>query len=119
MAPDQSRASLGSFLELSDAGKLRLSVGEHGPRALVSELDLLQRLMEFDPSKRITAQEGVKHPYCVQFHDAAHEPVAAEKVSIMIDDNEKKSTSVYREKLYSEVMPRFKENAKRKDGKAR
>ena len=84
-----------------------------------SRLDLLQRLMEFDPSKRITAQEGVKHPYCVQFHDAAHEPVAAEKVSIMIDDNEKKSTSVYREKLYSEVMPRFKENAKRKDGKAR
>ena len=84
-----------------------------------NELDLLQRLMEFDPSKRITAQEGVKHPYCVQFHDAAHEPVAAEKVSIMIDDNEKKSTSVYREKLYSEVMPRFKENAKRKDGKAR
>ena len=59
-----------------------------------NELDLLQRLMEFDPSKRITAQEGVKHPYCVQFHDAAHEPVAAEKVSIMIDDNEKKSTSV-------------------------
>ena len=52
-----------------------------------NELDLLQGV-EFDPSKRITAQEGVKHR-TASSSDAAHEPVAAEKVSIMIDDNEK------------------------------
>ena len=61
------------------------------------------RLMTFDPTKRMTAAEGLEHPYCAQFHDAEHCPVALQKVQIPIDDNDKKTTSHYREKLYLEI----------------
>jgi hypothetical protein len=36
----------------------------------------------------------------LQFHDPASEDAAPQPVLIDIDDNDKKSTSIYREKLY-------------------
>jgi mitogen-activated protein kinase 1/3 len=38
-------------------------------------LDLLQKLLEIDPSKRIKASEAIKHPYLKAFHDPSDEPV--------------------------------------------
>lgn len=67
-------------------------------------IDLLEKLMQFDPAKRMTAEVGLNHPYCQQFHDANSEPIAQQKVSITLDDNEKKTTAIYREKLYQEIQ---------------
>ena len=40
------------------------------PTADPNAIDLMAKLMCFDPTERITAKEGLTHPYCVQFHDA-------------------------------------------------
>lgn len=72
------------------------------PNASETAIDLLKRLMQFDPAVRLSAQEGLKHPYCAQFHDMETEPIAPQAVNMMetkLDDNDKKSTSVYREHL--------------------
>lgn len=37
-------------------------------------IDLLERLLVFDPEKRITVQEALEHPYLSQYHDVSDEP---------------------------------------------
>jgi len=78
-------------------------------------LDLLDNLMQFDPTRRMMAANGLQHPYCKQFHDPDTEKdsVAKKSVDICLDDNEKKNTSVYREKLYNEIT-RMKKDGHRK-----
>jgi len=66
-------------------------------------LDLLYQLLHIDPSRRISAEEALEHPYVATFHDRVVERVASKYVEIPIPDTEKKSTAVYRERLYHEV----------------
>ncbi|KAL3925272.1 MAG: hypothetical protein SGPRY_003685 [Prymnesium sp.] len=74
------------------------------PNASSSALDMLNKLMQFDPNRRMSAHEGLRHGYCAQFFDAQSEEKATTSVSIDIDDNDKKSTSIYRDKLYSSMI---------------
>jgi len=39
-------------------------------------LDLLSRLLSFEPSKRITAHEALRHPYLAALHELNEEPTA-------------------------------------------
>lgn len=41
-------------------------------------VDLLERMLVFDPKKRITATDALAHPYLLPYHDVADEPVADE-----------------------------------------
>jgi|EP00900_Chrysochromulina_parva_P025675 mitogen-activated protein kinase 15 len=79
------------------------------PKASAEAIDLLNKLMQWHPGKRLTAREGMSHPYCRRFIDSDPfdaDPlnrVAPAKVETPFDDNDKKSTAVYREKLYEEI----------------
>ncbi|SAL99010.1 hypothetical protein [Absidia glauca] len=44
------------------------------PRANPLAIDLLNKLLEFDPSKRITVEEALAHPYLSAYHDEDDEP---------------------------------------------
>jgi len=82
------------------------------PRAQEDAIDLMEKLMQWDPAKRLTALEGMSHPYCIQFIDTdphCKEPlrrVAERYVTAPFDDNDKKSTQIYRERLYEEINRR-------------
>ncbi len=39
-------------------------------------LDIIDRLLTFDPTKRITVEEGLAHPYLKDYYDPSDEPVA-------------------------------------------
>lgn len=39
-------------------------------------IDLMERMLEFDPRKRIDVNEALKHPWLAQLHDESAEPVA-------------------------------------------
>lgn len=79
------------------------------PSASPEALDLLRRLLHFNPDMRISPEEALRHPYCAQFHNPHDEPVAPAPITIPIDDNTKYSISEYRERLYLEIVRRKKE----------
>lgn len=85
------------------------------PKSSDVALDLLTKLMQFNPNRRLTAAEGLRHAYCEQFHDAEAEESARNSVQIEIDDNEKKSTSIYRDKLYSTMLSDKKGGLKKRE----
>jgi len=73
-------------------------------------LDLLRRLLQFNPNKRITAEEALDHPFVSQFHNPGDEPGCDRIIKIPIDDNHKYSISEYRNKLYNDIIKKKKES---------
>eukprot|EP01121_Diplochlamys_sp_Union-15-3_P010084 TRINITY_DN2794_c0_g1_i1.p1 TRINITY_DN2794_c0_g1~~TRINITY_DN2794_c0_g1_i1.p1 ORF type:complete len:374 (-),score=65.07 TRINITY_DN2794_c0_g1_i1:266-1360(-) len=74
------------------------------PNAPEDALDLLIKLLKFNPNKRITAEEALQHPYVAQFHNPINEPSCNKKIEIPIDDNTKYKIGDYRNKLYADIL---------------
>jgi len=85
------------------------------PTASADALDLLRKLLSLDEEKRISAAQALEHPYVAQFHLPPVERNAPNPVRVPIDDCDKKSTAMYRDRLYSEIsrMRRQAESASR------
>merc|ERR1711990_514577 len=83
------------------------------PSGSVEALDLLRRLLQFSPTKRISAESALSHPYVSQFHNPDDEPGCDREISIPIDDNTKYTINDYREKLYIEIVRKKKEIRRR------
>uniref|UniRef100_A0A6Q2YT07 Mitogen-activated protein kinase 15 n=1 Tax=Esox lucius TaxID=8010 RepID=A0A6Q2YT07_ESOLU len=66
-------------------------------------LDLVCRLLVFNPDKRLTAEQALQHPYVSKFHNPAKEPALDYDVILPVDDDVQLSVVQYRNKLY-EVM---------------
>ncbi len=49
----------------------------------------VSKLLQFNPDKRITAEQALEHPYVAQFHNKDDEPVHNGAITIPIDDNHK------------------------------
>ena len=50
-----------------------------GNFALIYALDLLERMLEFDPRSRLSAKQCLEHEYLTRFHDPTEESEANEK----------------------------------------
>lgn len=53
----------------------KVSFGALFRNANPDALDLLDRLLAFDPSSRISVEQALEHPYLHIWHDASDEPV--------------------------------------------
>ncbi|CAJ0877785.1 9430_t:CDS:10, partial [Entrophospora sp. SA101] len=49
-------------------------------------LDLLEKMLVFDPKKRITAEQALAHKYLEQYHDESDEPIADEAFDWSFND---------------------------------
>jgi len=84
------------------------------PNASPEALDLLRLTMQFNPDKRITAEEALEHPYVEQFHDPAQEPACEYIIQIAISDDQKLSIKEYRDALYKDVIAGSRRHRKAK-----
>ncbi|KAL0961858.1 hypothetical protein UPYG_G00332570 [Umbra pygmaea] len=69
-------------------------------------LDLVCRLLVFNPDKRLTAEQALEHPYVSRFHNAAKEPSLDYDVILPVDDDVQLSVGQYRNKLYEMILER-------------
>ena len=67
-------------------------------------IDLLLKLLVFNPKKRLTAEEALEHPYVADFHNLEEEIICDHKIDIPLDDNNKFTKEEYRQKLYDVVL---------------
>ncbi|KAK5581277.1 hypothetical protein RB653_001308 [Dictyostelium firmibasis] len=89
------------------------SLSDMYPSASVDALDLLKKLLQFNPDKRITAEEALAHPFVTQFHNPAEEPHFDRIIKISIDDGQKFPIAEYRNRLYNDIIKKKKEERKK------
>jgi serine/threonine protein kinase len=63
------------------------------PGAHPDAVDLIVKCMAFNPDKRISAADALKHRYVACFHNAADEATALRALRIQVDDNVKYSAA--------------------------
>ncbi|CAE7768754.1 MAPK3, partial [Symbiodinium pilosum] len=56
------------------------------PQASDAQCDLLDRLLQFDPNKRLTAHDALRHPYLEEHHDEEEEPIATGHLDWSFDE---------------------------------
>lgn len=101
----------GTMLEALPQNKNR-GWHEFFPTASDEGLDLLKKLLVFNPNKRLTAEQALKHSYVSEFHNPDEEEECGRTIEIGIDDNTKFSIREYRDKLYQEILKKKKEQRK-------
>lgn len=66
-------------------------------------LDLLEKMLVFDPRKRIDATQSLAHEYVAPYHDPTDEPVAGEKFDWSFNDADL-PVDTWKVMMYSEIL---------------
>lgn len=82
------------------ACKPKRSLEDVIPSAPPDGIDLLKRLLQFNPDKRLTAQQALKHPFVARFHNPEEEPSMDYDVIPALNDDVQLTVEEYRVKLY-------------------
>ncbi|XP_069478073.1 mitogen-activated protein kinase 15 isoform X2 [Ambystoma mexicanum] len=69
-------------------------------------VDLVKKLLAFNPDKRLTAEEALRHPYVQRFHCPSREVALDYDVILPVDDDIQLTVSEYRNKLYEMILER-------------
>jgi mitogen-activated protein kinase 15 len=84
--------------------KPRFTLEEKLEGAAPDAIDLVSKLVRFNPTERLTAEQALEHPYVQQFHDLAKEPQGAGIIELALSDSEKHSIRDYRNQIYREGL---------------
>ena len=90
----------GSLLENSSRSRPKRSLDDSIANAPSDALDLLKLLLQFNPEKRLTAEEALSHPYVAKFHKPDEESFLSYDIVPPVDDDVQLTVQEYREKLY-------------------
>jgi len=101
------------------AGPMLQSLPKYEKKSLASlmqappdAIDMVEKMLEFNPAKRLTVEQSLEHPYMKPFRTGA-EVRCPGIMTIPIDDDHKFTVADYREKLYNQVVANRKDRASR------
>lgn len=80
----------------------KVSFRKKFPEADQLALDLMEKMLQFDPRKRITVEQALKHPWLAQLHDEAAEPAAPGAFEFDFEEAQLTEQTV-RDLVYSEM----------------
>ncbi|XP_050400948.1 extracellular signal-regulated kinase 2 [Patella vulgata] len=83
-------------------------------------VDLMKKLLHFNPDKRITADDALKHPYVGRFHIPSEETSLDYDVVPPLSDDVQLTVEEYRKKLYEMILQKKADRRRRRrkdDGK--
>nr|ARJ54258.1 ERK7 [Aurelia aurita] len=96
----------GSLFDKSSRSRARRPLEELVPNASADALDLLKLFLQFNPDKRLTAEEALRHPYVAKFHKPEDESFLLYDVVPPVDDDVQLTVNEYRDKLYENIIRR-------------
>ncbi|PKY00274.1 hypothetical protein P168DRAFT_276160 [Aspergillus campestris IBT 28561] len=67
-------------------------------------IDLLEKMVKFDPYQRITAADALSHPYVMTYHDSEDEPSAGREIDCSYEEDPAISLEEWKLKMYNEVL---------------
>jgi mitogen-activated protein kinase 15 len=70
---------------------------------------MMERMLQFNPNKRMSLEEALAHPYVAEFHNSEAEPMYEGVVHIPVDDNVRYAINDYRDVLYKQIRREKKE----------
>ena len=82
---------------------------------------LLYELLQYDPSKRLTPEAALMHPYCNQFYIEPKQPRGELRpvhaaLGDTFNDSRKEKTAMYREELYKNIRDNFQQKGDARPG---
>ncbi|NXD99772.1 MK15 kinase, partial [Chaetorhynchus papuensis] len=109
----QGRSSYHCFL----TSRQRVAFEEIFPSSTpLPALDLLKKLLVFNPDKRLTAEEALRHPYVKRFHCPSREPSLDFDVILPLGDDVQLSVAEYRNKLYEMILEKKSKSLPKEQG---
>lgn len=82
------------------------------PNADPVSLNLLEKMLVFDPRTRISATDGLAHEYLAPYHDPTDEPVAAEVFDWSFNDADL-PVDTWKVMMYSDILGECGEDMQR------
>lgn len=83
------------------------------PEATEDAMDLIKKLLTFNPHQRITVEEALKHKYVAQFSCPEDETVMDHIIEIPLNDFTKLSTKEYRDAIYAHIAKKKRERIRK------
>jgi serine/threonine protein kinase len=84
------------------------------PAGTPEALDLIRRMLAFDPKERITVEEALAHPYLAALHDPTDEPVHGHPFSFEFDKSDMGEPAL-RDALWQEAMRYHQDDLQEED----
>lgn len=75
----------------------------HHSRICAAGLDLLAKMLTFDPAARISVPEALEHPWLASYHDVTDEPDCPEKFEKWREIEKLETLEEFREALWNEI----------------
>lgn len=76
-------------------------------------MDLLKKLLTFNPNQRINVEDALKHPYVIQFSNPEEEITCDHIIEVPLNDFTKLTTKEYRDAIYSHIAKKKRERRRK------
>ena len=83
-----------------------VSFVETFPGGSAEAVNFITQCLTFNPKRRCSVLEALRHPFVAEFHDPDDEPIFPSKLSLPLDDYQLHTTDQYREAVYETMRIR-------------